>query len=85
MRGKKAIQKGKIKMLNMDQNKLVEVINQFVITKYTENISTVKSRVIKLFSAMPYTGAPNISDMQRISIIEDLEKFVALNFTISNN
>ncbi len=72
-------------MLNMDQNKLVEVINQFIITKYTENITTVKSRTIKLFTVMPYTGAPNISDVQKISMIEDLEKFVALNYTVSNN
>lgn len=72
-------------MLNMDQNKLVEVINQFIVNKYMNNLSSVKSRMMKLYSIMPYTGAPNISDAQSIAIIEDLEKFVSLNFTICNN
>lgn len=72
-------------MLNMDQNKLVEVINQHIINKYMQNIFEVKTRSIKLYSVMPYTGAPNISDAQTISIIEDIKKFVSNNFTISNN
>lgn len=72
-------------MLNMDQNKMVEAINQFVISKYMKNIYAVKTRIIKLYSAMPYSGAPNISDAQSIAIIEDLEKFVANNYTISCN
>jgi len=72
-------------MLNMDQNKLVEVINQFIINKYMNNIGSVKVRVIKLYSSLPYTGSPNISDAQIIAIIEDLEKFVTCNYTASKN
>jgi len=72
-------------MLNMDQNKLVEAINHFIINKYAQNISSIKVKMIKLYSSMPYCGAPNVSDAQSIAIIEDLEKFVANNYTVSCN
>lgn len=72
-------------MLNMDQNKIAEVISQCIINKYMDNISLVKHRMIKLFTAMPYTGAPNISDPQTIAIIEDLKKFCEGNYTSPNN
>lgn len=73
------------KMLNINQHKLVELINQFIISRYMQNIYLMKSKVIKLYSAMPYTGAPNISDPQTIAIIQELDKFVACNYTSSNN
>jgi hypothetical protein len=72
-------------MLNMDQNKLMEVINQCIISKYTQNICLVKSRFIKLFTTMPFTGAPNISDAQTIALIEDLDKFISSNYSSPNN
>jgi hypothetical protein len=74
-----------IKMMNMDQNKIAEVISQCIINKYMENVTLVKHRIIKLFTAMPYTGAPNISDAHTIAIIEDLGKFVSRNHRSSNN
>ena len=72
-------------MLNMDQNKIAEAISQCIINRYMENVTLVKYRIIKLFTAMPYTGAPNISDAQNIAIIEDLEKFVSGNYQSSKN
>jgi len=72
-------------MLNMDQNKIAEVISQCIINKYMDNISLVKSRIIKLYTTMPYTGAPNISDARTIAMIEDLEKFVSGNYLSPNN
>jgi hypothetical protein len=72
-------------MYNMDQTKLVEVINQMIINKYTRNILIIRSRMIKLYSCFPFTGAPNVSDPQSIAIIEDLRKFAASNCRISNN
>ena len=74
-----------IQMLNMDQNKIAEAISQCIINRYMDNITQIKHRTIKLFTAMPYTGAPNISDAQNIAIIEDLAKFVAGNYRSSNN
>lgn len=74
-----------IKMLNMDQNKIAEAISQCIINKYMDNITLVKYRIIKLFTVMPYTGAPNISDAQNIAIIEDLGKFVSGNCRPSKN
>jgi hypothetical protein len=76
---------GMVKMMNMDQNKIAEVISQCIINKYMENVTLVKHRIIKLFTAMPYTGAPNISDAHSIAIIEDIEKFVSKNYKSSNN
>lgn len=78
-------QRRMIKMMNMDQNKIAEVISQCIINRYMENVAVVKHRIIKLFTAMPYTGAPNISDAHSIAIIEDLEKFVSRNYKSSNN
>jgi hypothetical protein len=72
-------------MLNMDQNKVAEVINQCIVNKYMENITLVKYRLVKLFTVMPYTGAPNISDAQTIAVFEDLEKFLAGNNLSANN
>ena len=69
----------------MDQNKLVEVINQLIISKYTQNVALVKSRVMKLYSCLPFTGAPNISDAQSIALIVDLAKFVEINCAPSKN
>jgi len=74
-----------IDMLNMDQNKIAEAISQCIINRYMENVTLVKHRIIKLFTTMPYTGAPNISDAQNIAIIEDLEKFVSGNCKSSKN
>jgi hypothetical protein len=72
-------------MLNMDQNKIAEAISQCIINRYMDNITQVKYHTIKLFTVMPYTGAPNISDAQTIAVIEDLEKFVSGNYRSSNN
>ena len=72
-------------MLNMDQNKVAEVINQCIVNRYMENITLVKYRLIKLFTVMPYTGAPNISDAQTLAVFEDLEKFIAGNYQSPNN
>jgi hypothetical protein len=72
-------------MLNMDQNKVAEVVNQCMVNRYMENITLVKHRIIKLFTVMPYTGAPNISDAQSVAIFEDLAKFVSGNCQPSDN
>lgn len=72
-------------MMNMDQNKLMEAINQNVITKYTHNVALVGSRVIKLFSCFPHTGAPNVSDAHTIALLTDLDKFIKAVCTSSNN
>jgi hypothetical protein len=72
-------------MLNMDQNKVAEVINQCIVNKYMENITLVKYRLVKLFTVMPYTGAPNISDAQTVAVFEDLEKFLSGSNMSSNN
>jgi len=72
-------------MLNMDQNKVAEVINQCIVNRYMENITLVKYRLVKLFTVMPYTGAPNISDAQTVAVFEDLEKFLAGSNLSSNN
>jgi len=72
-------------MMNMDQNKLMEVINQSIISKYMQNILLVKARALKLYSCFPFTGAPNISDAQNISMIEDLDAFVKENCRVNNN
>ena len=76
---------GKIKMLNMDQSKIAEVIGQCIINRYMDNIYLAKHRIIKLFTIMPYTGAPNISDPQSIAVIDDLKKFVEGNYSSPNN
>jgi hypothetical protein len=49
------------------------------------NVYLVKHRIIKLFTIMPYTGAPNISDPQSIAVIDDLKKFVEGNYSSPNN
>jgi len=72
-------------MLNMDQNKLAEVINQLIVNKYMQNICVIRSKILKLYSCFPFTGAPNISDAQVIAVITDLEKFISKTITISNN
>jgi len=72
-------------MLNMDQNKIAEVIGQCIINRYMDNICLAKHRIIKLFTVMPYTGAPNISDPQSIAVIDDLKKFVEGNYSSPNN
>ncbi len=72
-------------MLNMDQNKIAEAINQQIISKYMQNICAVKNRVIKLYTVMPFTGAPNVSDPQTFAMIEDLSKFISSNYTSPNN
>jgi hypothetical protein len=73
------------KMMNMDQSKIAAAISHCIINRYMENITLVKHRVIKLFSVMPYTGAPNISDAHTIAVIEDLGKFVSKNYQSSRN
>jgi hypothetical protein len=50
-----------------------------------DNIYLAKHRIIKLFTVMPYTGAPNISDPQSIAVIDDLKKFVEGNYSSPNN
>jgi len=77
--------KGVKAMYNMDQNKLVEVINHLIINKYMQNVVVVRSRVLKLYSCFPFTGSPNISDAQNVAIIEDLAKFVETNCAPSKN
>jgi hypothetical protein len=72
-------------MLNMDQDMIAEAITRCIITKYMENIALTKHRMIKLFTTMPYTGAPNISDARNIAIIVDLKKFVSENYQSNNN
>jgi hypothetical protein len=74
-------------MLNMDQdqNKIAEAISRCIITKYMENIALTKHRIIKLFTIMPYTGAPNVSDARSIAIIQDLGEFVSENYLPNNN
>jgi hypothetical protein len=77
--------RGGIQMLNMDQNKLMEVINHSIISKYTQNILLIKTVSIKLFSCFPHTGAPNISDAQNIAVLKDLKKFIEIICTNSSN
>jgi hypothetical protein len=74
-----------IKMLNMDQNKLMEAINQGIINKYMQNVLLVKSKTIKIYSTLPFTGAPNISDAQNFMVIKDLDKFLKTIYSFSNN
>ena len=74
-------------MLNMDQdqNKIAEAISRCIISRYMENIALTKHRNIKLFTIMPYTGAPNISDARTLAIIEDIKEFVSENYQPNNN
>lgn len=72
-------------MGNQDQVKIAEVINQCIINKYLKNISSVKSRLIKLYSVMPFTGAPNVSDAQKFAMIEDLAQFLNNTYVSPNN
>jgi hypothetical protein len=72
-------------MLNMDQNKIAEAISRCIISRYMENVALTKHKIIKLFTIMPYTGAPNISDARSIAIIEDLGKFLSENYQSNNN
>jgi ABC-type transporter MlaC component len=72
-------------MGNKDQVKIAEVINQCIINKYMKNIAALKTRSIKLYSAMPYTGAPNISDAQKFSMIEDYTEYLKNTYVSPNN
>lgn len=72
-------------MLNMDQNKIAEAISQCIINRYMDNITKMKYHTVKLFTVMPFTGAPNISDAHTIAVIEDLGKFISANYKSNNN
>jgi hypothetical protein len=50
-----------------------------------KNIAALKTRSIKLYSAMPYTGAPNISDAQKFSMIEDYTEYLKNTYVSPNN
>jgi hypothetical protein len=74
-----------VQMGNKDQVKIAEVINQCIISKYLKNISSVRSRLIKLYSTMPFTGAPNISDAQTFAMIQDYAQYLKNTYISPNN
>jgi len=69
----------------MDQAKVLEAINKFVLGKYIENMITSETSLLTLFTVFPYTGAANISDPVKLIMIEDLKSVISFNGANYNN
>ncbi len=62
----------------MDNAKVVEILNQTVMTDYMQRLLNLKLDKLTLFPVFPITAAPNVSEPRHLIMIEDIKKFVVV-------
>jgi len=72
-------------MKELNNEKMLEMINKVVLIQYAEILKDIKSEEIKLFMPFPYTGAANISEPVKITIFKNLEKLLSPKYNLCKN
>jgi hypothetical protein len=57
---------------------VMQALNQFAAASYVQHLLIARYTKITLFSAMPFTGAANISDATNILLIKEVPSLLAL-------
>ncbi len=60
----------------MDQAKVIEFLNQTLMTDYISRLLNVKMSKLVLYSVFPITAAANLSDARTFVLMNDPSKFV---------
>jgi len=60
----------------MDQAKVIEFLNQTLMTDYITRLLNVKMEKLVLNTIFPITAAPNLSDRKALVMMADPAKFV---------
>ncbi|MFA4966845.1 MAG: hypothetical protein WC624_01330 [Candidatus Margulisiibacteriota bacterium] len=60
----------------MDQAKVIEFLNQTLLTDYISRLLNVKMTKLVLFPAFPITAAPNISEPKTFVMMKNPAKFI---------
>ncbi|HTY13959.1 MAG TPA: hypothetical protein VMD02_07245 [Candidatus Omnitrophota bacterium] len=68
----------------MDNAKVVEMLNQTVMTEYLQKLLGLKLNKLTLYPVFPITAAPNVSDPYSLIMIEDIQKFAIVKKTDLN-
>jgi hypothetical protein len=60
----------------MDQAKVIEFLNQTLLTEYISKLLNVKISKLTLNPVFPITAAPNLSEPKTFMMMKDPEKFI---------
>lgn len=66
-------------MNTMDNAKVIEALEKYVVFNYFERLIDAQMHKIVLFPIFPYTAAANMSDPHYYIMIDDLSKLISLN------
>jgi hypothetical protein len=61
----------------MDNTKVLEYLNQSVMTNYLEKLTSVKMKKVSLCPVFPITAAPNLSEPVHFAMIENPQCLIA--------
>ena len=62
----------------MEQAKVIELLNQTLVTEYMQKLLNAKLNKLVLYPVFPITAAANLSSPQNFVMIEDLGKFLEI-------
>lgn len=62
----------------MDQAKVIELLNQTILTDYLQKLLNVKLKKFIACPIFPITAAPNVSEPKVFLLIEDYKSFISL-------
>ena len=68
----------------MDQAKVIELLNQTLLTDYLQKLLNVKLKKFVACPIFPITSAPNISEPKIFLMVEDYKTFIDLKKHQSN-
>jgi len=66
-------------MNTMDNAKVIKAMEKFAMQNYLEKLASSEMRKLTLFTILPHTAAPNLSNPVYFVIIDNASKFVSLN------
>ncbi|MFA5875296.1 MAG: hypothetical protein WC901_01225 [Candidatus Margulisiibacteriota bacterium] len=65
-------------MDRQSETNVMQALNQFAVASYVQHLLIARYTKITLFSAMPFTGAANVSDAVNILILKEMPSLFAL-------
>lgn len=66
-------------MNTMDNAKVIKAMEKFAMQNYLEKLAGSEMRKLTLFTVLPFTAAPNLSNPVYFVMIDKAAKFVSLN------
>ncbi|MCX5725753.1 MAG: hypothetical protein NT030_00990 [Candidatus Saganbacteria bacterium] len=61
----------------MKEPKAIEALNKFFLNKFINNLISIDTSILKLYSVSSYTGSVKTSDPVRLIVIDDLKSVIS--------